>query len=330
MTRDRQLDLFGDAHAHVARERAARAPGPDRGDVELAARLPAHVRFGTTSWTFAGWAGTVYRRTYASTKEFVRESLAEYARFPLVRTVGIDRSFYAPVAEEELADYRAQVPDGFECCSKVWTGVAAPVEEREGADGALDVRPSPTFLDPELFLETVVAPSVRGLGDALGPFVLQLPPSRGRLAPAELERKLERFLEAVSADLRIAVELRETRLFTDRYLAILRAHGATHCASYHPRMPPLGEQLARIQPFHAPFLVSRLLLPPGGRYDDLVRAYSPFDRIADVRHDMRADVVRLVRATGERGVETYVLVNNKVEGSSPLTIRALALLVAEG
>jgi hypothetical protein len=34
--------------------------------------------------------------------------------------------------------------------------------------------------------------------------------------------------------------------------------------------------------------------------------------------------VRLVEATRRRSAELFVIVNNKVEGSSPLTIRGLA------
>jgi hypothetical protein len=44
--------------------------------------------------------------------------------------------------------------------------------------------------------------------------------------------------------------------------------------------------------------------------------------------DARQDVIRLVRGGLERDVETYVLVNNKAEGSSPWTIQALARQLA--
>jgi hypothetical protein len=71
-------------------------------------------------------------------------------------------------------------------------------------------------------------------------------------------------------------------------------------------------------------LVVRLLLPPGGRYADLKEAYAPFDRLVAPQLEMRQDVVRLVRAALDRDMECYVLVNNKAEGSSPLTVRALA------
>ena len=56
--------------------------------------------------------------------------------------------------------------------------------------------------------------------------------------------------------------------------------------------------------------------------EEMKEAYAPFDRIVEPQPEMRADVAALIEAT--RGVcELYVLVNNKVEGSSPLTVRGL-------
>jgi hypothetical protein len=43
---------------------------------------------------------------------------------------------------------------------------------------------------------------------------------------------------------------------------------------------------------------------------------------------MRDDVARLVEETARLGKVLFVIVNNKAEGSSPLTVRALAERVA--
>ena len=75
-------------------------------------------------------------------------------------------------------------------------------------------------------------------------------------------------------------------------------------------------------------LVIRLLLPPGGRYADLKEAYAPFDRLVSPQPEMRQDVARLVQDALDRDMECYVIVNNKAEGSSPLTVRSLAELIA--
>jgi len=80
----------------------------------LEARLPPTLRMGTSSWSFPGWAGIVYPRSVPASV-LAREGLREYARRPLLRTVGIDRSYYAAVPPEDLQRYSDQVPDDFVC-----------------------------------------------------------------------------------------------------------------------------------------------------------------------------------------------------------------------
>jgi hypothetical protein len=89
-------------------------------------------------------------------------------------------------------------------------------------------------------------------------------------------------------------------------------------------MPSVGRQLAAPGALTAPFAVCRLSIPPGHRYEERRDAFAPFDRIVQPDEAMRADVVALARACAAQGKKPlYVLVNNKVEGSTPLTVRAL-------
>ena len=81
----------------------------------LAARLPSTVAFGTSSWAFPGWAGLVYPAGLSSAA-LSREGLRHYVRHPLLRTVGVDRSYYAPIPLDDLRAYADQVPDDFRAC----------------------------------------------------------------------------------------------------------------------------------------------------------------------------------------------------------------------
>ncbi len=38
------------------------------------------IRFGTSTWTYKGWQGQVYKRTYAKTR-FERECLGEFCQY---------------------------------------------------------------------------------------------------------------------------------------------------------------------------------------------------------------------------------------------------------
>lgn len=322
---DRQLDLFAPSAAPSAPAVSPDAARRERERLEaLAAKLPPHVRFGTSSWTFPGWAGIVYADRYRSDADFKRRSLAEYARHPLFRTVGIDRTYYAPIGESDLALYASQLPEGFPCVSKVWSELTTMVFPRHARLGERAGRPNPSFLDRERFVETFATPYRRAFAGHAGPFVLEIPRTPGPPDVRAFEAALERFLSGAPGDLRYAVELRDERLLGRRYVEILRAYGATHVFSYWSQMPALGEQLEVAGTMPGPFVVVRLLLPPGTRYEAQREAFTPFDRIQALDQPMRDDVVRLVREAGERGYEIFILVNNKAEGSAPLTIHALA------
>src|ERR1051326_2064089 len=63
-------------------------PPPSPELVALASRIPASIKFGTSTWTYDGWSGEVYHRAYRGAQPARR--LEEYARYPPFRTVGID------------------------------------------------------------------------------------------------------------------------------------------------------------------------------------------------------------------------------------------------
>lgn len=285
---------------------------------ELAAALPAGVRFGTSSWTFPGWGGIVYAGR-PSQRDLVDEGLAEYARFPLFRTVGIDRSYYAPLTDKDLADYARALPDDFRCAMKMWNLITSACDPRTDA-------PVPSFLDPQVALSHVVEPIQRSFARNIGPIMIEMPPMRGphRPSPTEVAEKLDAFLGAMPKDLTFSVELRNRELLTREYLAVLTRHGAGHVLNWWEAMPSIRKQLSLPGIFTSATVVCRLLLPPGRRYEAQREAFAPFDRVVEPDEDMRADVVALIERAIREKRAVYVLINNKAEGCSPLTALAIA------
>lgn len=307
----RQLDLF-----------AAPEPEPKQLDFtserELARRLPAHVRFGTSSWTFPGWAGIVYPPG-TSERELMTRGLSLYAKYPLFRTVGIDRSYYAPLDRPTLARYGKELPPGFRAVMKVWSEVTSAVDAKTR-------EPNPSYLSAAVLEDHVLGPVRDAFLEHAGPLVLELMPLRGRELPAPraFAERLDAFFGELPKGFDFAVELRNRELFTHAYLDVLERHGVGHVLNFWERMPDVGSQLDVPGVLSAPFVVCRLLIPPGQRYDDRKRNLEPFDRIVDPQEKMRADVARLAEACEVLGKVLLVIVNNKAEGSSPLTVRALA------
>jgi uncharacterized protein YecE (DUF72 family) len=254
------------------------------------------------------------------------EVLAEYARYPLFRTVGIDRSYYAPIPPAELEEYAAQMPEGFVPIAKVWSDVTTAVFPKHPRSGARGGERNPRFLDYALFDEAMGSPFLRTMGDRDVPMVLEIPPSPG-LDSRTFAQALARFLAAAQGKHRFAVELRNRELLTPRYFRVLREYGATHVLNYWERMPDLDVQLAAASPLHGGFTVVRLLIPPGQKYEVLREAYAPFDRIVVEQPLMRRHVIRIIQVSLDLGNQIFVIVNNKAEGSSPLTVEGLIRLL---
>lgn len=299
------------------------AQAPDPALVALGRAVPPAIRCGTSTWTYDGWMGDVYHRTYRGPQPARR--LEEYARYPLFRTVGIDSAFYDPPSEEELVAYARALPPGFPCVSKVWDRITA---QRFGGSpkwGNLAGMKNPDFLNADLFIDAVVGPYRRTFADHAGCFVFELQTMRGKDVPSldAWTTQLDDFLGRLPRDFRYAVELRNPELLHAAHGDVLRRHGVAHVFNSWTDMPTIGEQLDLGWTFTAPFTVARALLKPGRRYADAVRLFQPYDRVQEAVPELRFDLVRVIQEALRRRAEAFMLANNRAEGNAPATIRAV-------
>lgn len=321
-----QLGLFGGEEPAPGVQRSKNPPvalGTDE-ETALRARLPRSIRFGTSSWSFPGWAGIVWRGEH-SEAVLADDGLHALARHPLFGCVGVDRGFYAPVPDEAWQRYRAQL-DGtdFLLVPKAWADVTMAVFPNHPRYGERAGKANPNFLDPVLTNEQVVGPYLATMGPHAGPIVFEIPPFVATQVDARrVADALDRLFAALPQNGRYAVELRTRQLLTPRYLRVLAAHGVAHVLNYWSAMPTVGEQLTLPGIATAPFVVSRLMLPPGERYDERRAEMAPFNRVVDPQPQMREDVAQMIAEALRADRPVFVIVNNKAEGSAPLTIRAL-------
>ena len=122
--------------------------------------------------------------------------------------------------------------------------------------------------------------------------------------------------------------MRNQEFLTPAYFAVLREHDVAHVFNSWTRMPPIGAQLDLPGSVPARFLVARALLRPGRSYAEAVDRFAPYDRIREPNPALRGDLARLARMAATLRIPAYLLVNNRAEGSAPLTITAVARLLA--
>ena len=284
------------------------------------------IRFGTSTWTYEGWQGQVYKREYVKST-FTRECLGEYCQYqyngePLFRTVGNDSTFYRPPSTNQLRRYLSQIPEDFQMCFKVWEEITIPSFAQHVRYGARAGLPNPRFLDAKLFNDLVLTPYRETKFEPhTGPFLFEF--QRHGMSTDEFCSRLDGFFSQLPQDFRYAVEIRNAGLLGSEYHKVLETHGVAHVYNHWSYMPPLAEQHARMGTFTAPFAVLRLLTPLNLSYEVARKRAEPYAKIVEELPEMRRETVQLVQQAVNEGRYAYVLVNNRSEGNAPLTIQGL-------
>ena len=315
-----QLSLFGDSDT-PPRVRSV-APSPTH--QALARRLPENLYLGCSSWSFPGWEGLVYEGRGTKT-ELARNGLAAYAAHPLLTSVGIDRTYYAPLSAAEFANYREAVPEAFRFLVKAHQ--LCTIASLKAPNGQSTENPS--FLDPSYARDEVIGPYAEGLKQKAGVLVFQFPPQSlaamgGRHGFAE---KLHAFLDGLPSGPSYATEVRNPELLTPTYFQALSDQNASHCFNVHPTMPILDEQRRLADASQASAVVVRWMLQRDRAYEAAREEFAPFNRLVDEDTTSRRQIAAAIRAAPSHR-PVFVIVNNKAEGSAPLSIFRLAEYLA--
>ena len=312
----------------------------------LARALPAGLHLGTSSWHFPGWASLVWGGDYAPAK-LSKQGLTAYAQHPLLRSVSLDRAFYRPLSASQYAHYAAQVPPHFRFVVKAPALVCDALVRAQDGRG---MAPNPAFLNNDLAIQEFIQPALDGLGLRVGALVFQISPlPRALLAdvPALIER-IGALLAALpplapaAPDGVIALEVRDATFLSPPHAPLLaralraarQASGnpVTYCLGLHAKMPPIEDQLPLLRALWPGPLVCRWNLHRrhgAYGYEDAKAQYEPFDKLVDPDLETRQHLARVIAGTTGAGQRAYITINNKAEGSAPLSVAALAEAVVQ-
>lgn len=155
---------------------------------------------GTSGWQYKDWRGALYPEG-CPTRLWLEKYAARFA------TVEINNAFYRLPARETFEAWRARVPEDFVVAVKASRYLTHIKRLR----------------DPEEPVNRLMS-HAEGLGDRLGPVLLQLPPTLR--ADAEL---LDTCLGCFPSRTRTAVEPRHESWWTPEIREVLESHGAALC-----------------------------------------------------------------------------------------------------
>jgi uncharacterized protein YecE (DUF72 family) len=195
------------------------------------------IRIGTSGWSYDHWENVLYRPGLPA-----RDRLAAYVeRFD---TVELNASFYRWPRDTTFAGWQRRLPHGFQLSVKAPRGLTHAKK----------------LYAPEVWIGRI-ARCWHELGDKRAVLVVQLPPAMPRD-----DARLDYFLDAIPAWIRVAVEFRHESWHVEEVFQILERHGAAYCVMS-------GAGLPCILRATAPFVYVRMHGPDddylyGGSYSE--------------------------------------------------------------
>lgn len=160
------------------------------------------IRIGTSGWQYTDWRDVLYPRGLPR-----RQWLERYTEW--FSTVESNNAFYRLPSYEQFARWCERMPVGFQMAVK----------------GSRFLTHVKRMRDPKEPVERLMG-AVAGLGERLGPILLQLPPTQ----QADLDR-LDRCLRCFPAHVRVAVEPRHASWWVPETREMLTERGAALCWS---------------------------------------------------------------------------------------------------
>ena len=317
------LPMFDDPDDRPTPPQASRL-GP-----RLKALADRGIYFGTSSWKYEGWLGSIYSpdryltRGKFSKAKFDAECLGEYAAtFPAVCG---DFAFYSFPTDTHWAKLFGESPDSLSFAFKVPEEITVEHWPRHARYGKRAGTDNAHFLDAKLFAS--------GFAKPLGPYVDRVAtlifefgtlPKRAFASPSAFCERLGDFLDELPGGFRYAVEVRNEEYLGDRYFDTLARRNVAHVFNAWTRMPELPDQAAMPGAFTADFAVVRALLRHGRNYEDAVKTFEPYEKIQEPNQAARDGMIAIASHALAKKRPAFLFVNNRLEGNAPTTIEETA------
>ncbi len=267
--------------------------------------LPPNLLVGTSSWSSTDWCGSFY-------PDRIEPGDMIRAYSGKLHTVEIDSTWYRMPSPKMVEGWRSKTPEGFIFSAKV-PRVISHDKYLEGCETDLNG-----------FVSVM-----SGLGEKLGPMILQFPyvakgkdPQEYRTG-ADFIRRLKGFVNLLPGGFKWGIEIRNSLWVQPPLLDVLRGRGISLVFIDYYTMDPLPKLAQRSDVFTAPFVYIRFL---GNRKEmdaAVKRAQETglrkqaFESILKDRTGQMAAWIPPIKRLLEKGIPAYVYFNNHYAGYAP-------------
>ena len=267
--------------------------------------LPPNLLVGTSSWSSTDWCGSFYPDRIEP-----GDMIQAYSR--KLPTVEIDSTWYHMPSPKMVAAWKSKTPPGFLFSAKV-----------------------PKVISHEKYLEGCKAELndfvsvMSGLGEKLGPMILQFPYIAKGKDPQEYKtgadflRRLSRFIQQLPGGFQWGIEIRNSLWVQPPLLDILRSKTISLVFIDYYTMDPLPKLAHRSEVFTAPFAYIRFL----GNRKEMDAAIQQaqhagsrkreFESLLKDRTGQMKAWIPPIKSLLARQIPVYVYFNNHYAGYAP-------------
>ncbi len=286
------------------------------------------IYFGTSSWKYDGWIGSIYRedryvtRGKFSKAKFEEGCLSEYAlTFP---TVCGDFAFYQFPSEQYWAKLFDATPDRFVFSFKVPEDITVSTWPTHARYGKRAGQQNEHFLNANTFAQFFTT-RLEPHGKRVGPLIFEFGTFNKSTfpTPTAFMTRLDPFLKSLPQGFRYAIEIRNQEYLTPAYFGLLASHNVAHVFNAWTRMPTLDQQAQLPGAFTADFTVVRALLARGRNYEQAVKTFEPYRLVQEPNEGAREGIRQIAKDTRSLKKDAFIYINNRLEGNAPSTIEAV-------
>jgi uncharacterized protein YecE (DUF72 family) len=277
-------------------------------------RFPPNLLVGTSSWSSPDWCGTFYPE---STQP--GDMITVYSsKLP---TVEIDSTWYNMPSRKTVETWKSRTPDGFIFSAKV-PKIISHDKYMEGCQAELN-----EFIS-----------IMEGLGDRLGPLVLQFPyVAKGKdpeeySTGADFIRRLKGFVGLLPKEFKWGIEIRNSRWIQPSLLEILNSRNISLVFIDYYTMDPLPKLAHRSEVFTSDFVYVRFLgnrkemesaVKQAQKEGQRKRAWEGLLKDRSVQMMQWIPPIKLLLG---RGTPVYVYFNNHYAGYAPGSVELFGKL----
>ena len=305
------------------------------------------LNMGTASDRYAGWVGQIYTegkykissRTHkVGNKSFKEETLPvesvmEY--FQHFSVLEIDFTFYMPLLSKDLKPtsnykilqtYNKYLKNNDQLILKVPQVIFAQRFWQKGKQVE-----NPNYLNSDMFTNQFYDPANAILGDKLHGFIFEQVYQRkaDRVSTQKYIKDLDHFIGSLPEDNRYHLETRTDYYHSNSYFEMLDKHGVGHVLSHWTWLPPLRKQFIKSgEQFYSSSrqCIIRLLTPLRKNFNETYAQAYPFDQSIPgmMNPEMINETIEIIKAGISKGIEIYLIVNNRAGGNAPLIAQEIA------